>query len=90
MNKKINFKYIRSIANHPGSSQRSFAKKIGLSLGKLNYCLRALKQKGLVKGKNFKNNKNKQKLHIHIDTQRNKHKNKTYIKFHEIKNERIR
>tara|TARA_B100001121_G_C18476879_1_gene520594 strand:+ start:261 stop:590 length:330 start_codon:yes stop_codon:yes gene_type:complete len=61
MNKNNDFlNILRSIANHPGSSQRSLAKKIGLSLGKLNYCLRALKQKGLVKGKNFKNNKNKQ------------------------------
>ena len=61
MNKNSDFlNILRNIANHPGSSQRSLAKNIGLSLGKLNYCLRALKQKGLVKAKNFKNNKNKQ------------------------------
>ena len=50
---------LRNIASNPELSQRNMAKKVGLSLGKLNYCLKALKQKGMVKAKNFKNNKNK-------------------------------
>ena len=37
-------------------SQRSIAKTLGFSLGKLNYCLNALKDKGLIKFKNFKKN----------------------------------
>ena len=70
MNKNNDFlNILRNIANHPESSQRSLAKNIGLSLGKLNYCLKALKQKGLVKAKNFKNNKNK-KNYIYILTPR--------------------
>ena len=40
-------------------SQRKLAKDLGFSLGKLNYCLKALKNKGLIKIKNFKNNKKK-------------------------------
>ena len=60
MNKNNDFlNILRNIANNPELSQRNMAKKVGLSLGKLNYCLKALKQKGLVKAKNFKNNKNK-------------------------------
>ena len=35
------------------------ASELGFSLGKLNYCLRALKNKGLIKIKNFNKNKNK-------------------------------
>ena len=35
------------------------AKRLGISLGKLNYCLNALKQKGLIKIQNFKSQKNK-------------------------------
>ena len=35
------------------------AKDLGFSLGKLNYCMQALKEKGLIKIKNFKNNKSK-------------------------------
>ena len=50
---------LRKIKNHPNSSQRKLAKELGFSLGKLNYCLRALKLKGLVKIDNFKKNPNK-------------------------------
>ena len=53
------FKTLRKIHNKPNSSQRDLADELGFSLGKLNYCLNALKDKGLVKFKNFKKNKNK-------------------------------
>ena len=50
---------LRKIQKKPKSSQRELAKELGFSLGKLNYCLRALKVKGLIKIKNFKENVNK-------------------------------
>ena len=50
---------LRKINNKPNSSQRELAGDLGLSLGKLNYCLRALKSKGLIKMKNFQKNPNK-------------------------------
>jgi len=50
---------LRKINNKPDSTQRELAKELGFSLGKLNYCLNALKEKGLVKISNFKNNPNK-------------------------------
>ncbi len=53
------FKTLRKIHNKPNASQRDLANELGFSLGKLNYCLNALKQKGYVKYKNFKNNRNK-------------------------------
>ena len=53
------FKILRKIGSKSELSQRKMAKELGFSLGKLNYCLNALKLKGLVKIKNFKNNKNK-------------------------------
>ena len=40
-------------------SQRKLAKQLNLSLGKINYCLIALKKKGFIKINNFKNNKKK-------------------------------
>ena len=64
MNKDNNddlFNILRNISNNPESSQRTLAKNNGLSLGKLNYCLKALKDKGLIKARNFRNNKNKVK-----------------------------
>ena len=50
---------LRKIQKRPDSSQREFAKELGFSLGKFNYCIKALKQKGLIKIKNFKQNPNK-------------------------------
>jgi EPS-associated MarR family transcriptional regulator len=60
MNYKIDeFNILRKIKSKPNSSQRQMANELGFSLGKLNYCLRALKEKGLVKIKNFEKNTNK-------------------------------
>ena len=41
------------------TSQRKIAKDLGISLGKLNFCIFELKKKGLIKIKNFKKNENK-------------------------------
>ena len=54
------FEILRKISKKKRSSQRELAKELGFSLGKLNYCLKELKTKGLVKVKNF--NKSKKKL----------------------------
>jgi len=53
------FNVLRKIKNKPNMTQREMAKDLNLSLGKLNYCLRALKLKGLIKIENFKKNPNK-------------------------------
>lgn len=58
-NLEDNFEVLRQIYKKPQSSQREMAKDLGFSLGKLNYCLKALKNKGFVKIKNFQNKKNK-------------------------------
>ncbi len=54
-----NLDLLRKISKQPKVSQRILADELGFSLGKLNYCLNALKKKGLIKIKNFRNNKNK-------------------------------
>ena len=58
-NKVDHFKILRKLQQRPESSQRELAKELGFSLGKLNYCLKALQTKGLVKIENFKKNPNK-------------------------------
>jgi EPS-associated MarR family transcriptional regulator len=50
---------LRKLRKDPKSSQRKLADELGFSLGKLNYCLKALQNKGLIKIKNFKKNPNK-------------------------------
>ena len=54
-----NLNLLRKIESEPSASQRKLAKDLGFSLGKLNYCIKALKNKGLVKIKNFSKNPNK-------------------------------
>ena len=53
------FDVLRRIQKSPKSSQRKLAEKLDFSLGKLNYCLKALQDKGLVKMENFKKNPKK-------------------------------
>ena len=53
------FNVLRQVQNKPKSSQRQLANELGFSLGKINYCLKALKKKGLIKIENFGKNKNK-------------------------------
>ena len=53
------FNVLRKINSNPKSTQRELADELGFSLGKLNYCLKALKNKGLIKMKNFRKNPNK-------------------------------
>jgi len=59
MQDEITYKILKSIDDNPNQSQREMSRSLGMSLGKLNYCLRALVDKGWVKAKNFKENPNK-------------------------------
>ena len=49
-----NLDVLRAIHKKPKASQREMAKYLGFSLGKFNYCLKALKSKGFIKMQNFK------------------------------------
>ena len=53
------FEVLRKIDKGSKVSQRKMAEDLGFSLGKLNYCLKALQNKGLVKIKNFQKKKDK-------------------------------
>ena len=53
------FQVLRKLKNNPKSTQRELAKDLGFSLGKLNYCLQSLREKGLIKINNFNKNPNK-------------------------------
>ena len=58
-NNQDHFNVLRKIKSKPKSTHRELAEELGFSLGKLNYCLKALKTKGLIKISNFKKNPNK-------------------------------
>tara|TARA_Y100001970_G_C14257905_1_gene877023 strand:- start:8051 stop:8359 length:309 start_codon:yes stop_codon:yes gene_type:complete len=58
-NEQDHFDVLRQVQKNPEASQREMAEDLGFSLGKLNYCLKALQKKGLVKLKNFQKTPNK-------------------------------
>ena len=53
------YNVLKILEQNPQISQRQLASELGVSLGKANYCIKALVSKGLVKSKNFKNSANK-------------------------------
>ncbi len=55
----VRFKVLRMLEGHPEYSQRDIADALGVSLGGVNYCLRALVDKGHVKVANFRQSNNK-------------------------------
>jgi EPS-associated MarR family transcriptional regulator len=59
LSEEVRFKLFRLLESNPGASQRDLARELGISLGKLNYCLKALVGMGLVKATNFKNSRSK-------------------------------
>jgi EPS-associated MarR family transcriptional regulator len=59
MPEETHYKVLRILEQNPQVSQRELANELGVSLGKANYCLKALIDKGLVKANNFKNSSNK-------------------------------
>ena len=53
------YKILKRLEANPETSQRELAEDLGISLGRANYCIQALIEKGLVKANNFRNSKNK-------------------------------
>jgi EPS-associated MarR family transcriptional regulator len=58
-NKQSQYQILRSLEKDPNYTQRQLSKDLDLSLGKVNYCLKSIAEKGFVKIDNFKNSKNK-------------------------------
>lgn len=55
----LRYQILKALEESPDASQRELAQALGFSLGKVNFCLRALIRKGLIKARNFKNSRNK-------------------------------
>ncbi len=56
---EIRYRLLSYLHEHPAATQRELAAELGVSLGKANYCLKALVAKGLVKARNFRNSNHK-------------------------------
>jgi len=59
LDENTNYGLLKTLEENPGLSQRDMAKRLGVSLGKINFCLNALVAKGLLKVNNFRNSDNK-------------------------------
>ncbi|NYT84343.1 MarR family EPS-associated transcriptional regulator [Pollutimonas harenae] len=59
LHEESHLKVLRLLESNPGLSQRDLADELGVSLGKTNYCIKALLNKGLLKMQNFRNSQNK-------------------------------
>ena len=59
LSEEMRYQLMRLLETNPELSQRDVARALGISLGRVNYCLQALVQKGWIKATNFKNSHNK-------------------------------
>lgn len=59
LNDETRYRILKALEADPQASQRRIADELGISLGRVNYCLQALIRKGLVKADNFRNSDNK-------------------------------
>lgn len=59
LQEEMRYHLLKYLEENPDASQRQLARQLGVSLGKVNYCLKALIEKGLVKAGKFKQNPNK-------------------------------
>ena len=59
LTEEVRYRLLKLLEPNPRLSQREVARELGISVGKVNYCLKALVDKGWIKAANFKNSKNK-------------------------------
>ena len=59
MNEETHYRLLKVLEANPSATQREIAEALGVSLGKVNYCLRALIDEGVLKARNFRNSNKK-------------------------------
>ena len=84
-NKDIRLDLLRKLEENPQYTQRELSKDMGVSLGKINYCMKKLIEKGLVKLSNFSHNKDKVSYIYLLTPKGIEDKSKLTIEFLKIK-----
>lgn len=59
MDEALRYKILKLVQQDPTISQRDLSRELGISLGKVNYCMKGLMERGLVKARNFRNSRHK-------------------------------
>ena len=75
------YKLLQLLEANPQASQRELASVLGISLGKANYCLNALIEKGLIKARNFTNSHNKRAYMYYLTSQGMREKARVTLRF---------
>lgn len=83
--KEIHLDLLRRLELSPESTQRELSKEMGVSLGKINYCMKKLIEKGLIKFTNFKNSENKASYAYFLTPKGIEEKGKLTVVFLKIK-----
>ena len=84
-NQHSKYQLLKSLEREPNLTQRHLSNKLGMSLGKVNYCLQSLIKKGFIKISNFKNSKHKIQYSYLLTPKGIEEKTKLTIKFFKAK-----
>ena len=79
------YRILKLLESNPGASQRDIARELGVSLGRVNYCLQALIEKGLVKANNFRNSTTRQTYLYLLTPKGLQEKAKVTVRFLKVK-----
>jgi EPS-associated MarR family transcriptional regulator len=79
------YRILKLLENNPTASQRDIARELGVSLGRVNYCLQALVEKGLIKVNNFRQNESKRGYLYYLTPKGMQEKAKVTVRFLKIK-----
>ena len=82
---EIHLDLLRRLDSNPQCTQRELSKEMGVSLGKINYCMKKLIEKGLIKFSNFKNSDNKASYAYFLTPKGIEEKAKLTISFLKVK-----
>jgi EPS-associated MarR family transcriptional regulator len=81
VNQHSKYQLLKSLDKEPNLTQRYLSKELGISLGKVNYCLQSLIDKGFIKICNFKNSNHKIQYSYLLTTKGIEEKTKLTIEF---------
>ena len=84
-NQKSKYQLLKSLEQDSNLTQRQLSEELGISLGKVNYCLKSLIQTGFVKINNFKNSKHKLQYSYLLTPAGIEEKTKLTIEFLKVK-----
>jgi EPS-associated MarR family transcriptional regulator len=75
------YRILKLLDKNPAASQREIARELGVSLGRVNYCLQALVEKGLIKVNNFRHNESKRAYLYYLTPKGMQEKTRVTVRF---------